>query len=183
MANRGWRHFKIRGALITKALLYLCLLLIGLLYINNPDAISVSKSNSSLLNIGWAMSPDEVIDATKDYSKSTRVIENGEKTVVIQRERITDSGIAGKSLVQYSFKNDRLYSIKISKTIKYWPDFILEQLLYKTVSDYQIESAIKTLVKGKTFRSENIYENKVISLAYDELNNPEYAYVELEAKI
>ena len=167
----------------TKALIFFCTVLcISLLFIN-PVASSLVKTDSSLQNIDWGMSPEQVLHATKEYSRDARLLEDGQNIVLIQRERITDSDIAAKSLVLYSFKGGQLYNIKITKTIKYWPDYILEQLLYKTVSDYEIESAFKTLTQGKIYKAENADEHKVIYLGYDEVNNPKYAYVEMRSKL
>lgn len=167
----------------TKALIFFCMLLSMFLYFKNPAASSILRTSSSLLNIDWGMSPEQVLYATKEYSRDAEFIEYGDNAVLTQRERITDSDIAAKSEVIYSFKNGQLYNIKITKTIKYWPDFILEQLLYKMVSDYEVENAYKILIKGNIYQTENTYEHKVIFLGYDGVNNPKYAYVELRAKI
>jgi len=182
MTNRGWRHLKNR-ALFTQALIIVALILSIFLFAKNPASSSILRTSSTLLNIEWGMSPDEVLYATKGYSRDAEFIEDGDNAILTQRERITDSDIAAKSEVLYSFKNGQLYNIKITKTIKYWPDFILEQLLYKTVSDYEIQNAYKTLIKGNIYQTENTDERKVIFLGYDGVNNPKYAYVELRAKI
>ena len=182
MTYRGCRHLKNRG-LSRLALVFLFIILSIFFFITKPVASNIVRTNSSLLNIDWGMSPEQVLYATKEYSRDAELIEYGDNAVLTQRERITDSDIAAKSEVLYSFKNGQLYNIKITKTIKYWPDFILEQLLYKTVSDYEIQNAYKTLIKGNIYQTENTDEHKVIFLGYDGVNNPKYAYVELKAKI
>lgn len=182
MTNRGCRHLKNRG-LSRLALIFLFIILSIFFFITKPVASNIVRTNSSLLNIDWGMSPEQVLYATKEYSRDAEFIEYGDNAVLTQRERITDSDIAAKSEVIYSFKNGQLYNIKITKTIKYWPDFILEQLLYKMVSDYEVENVYKILIKGNIYQTENTYEHKVIFLGYDGVNNPKYAYVELRAKI
>jgi hypothetical protein len=106
---RGWRHFK-NSVLFRQALLFLALILTISLFVNNPIASSIVRTNSSLLNIDWGMSPEQVLYATKEYSRDTELIEDGERAILIQRERITDSDIAAKSEVLYSFKNGQLYN-------------------------------------------------------------------------
>ena len=182
MTYRGRRHLKKRG-LSRQALVFLFIILSIFFLITNPVSSNIVRTNSSLLNIEWGMSPEQVLYATKEYSRDAELIEDGDNAILTQRERITDSEIAAKSEVLYSFKNGQLYNIKITKTIKYWPDFILEQLLYKTVYDYEVENAYKTLIKGNIYQTENTYEYKIIFLGYDGVNNPKYAYVELRAKI
>jgi len=182
MTNRGWRHLKNR-ALFIQALIIVALILSIFLFAKNPAASSILRTSSSLLNIDWGMSPDEVLYVTKGYSRDAELIEYGNNAILTQRERITDSDIAAKSEVLYSFKNGRLYNIKITKTIKYWPDFILEQLLYKTVSDYEIENVFKTLIKGNIYQTENTDERKLIYLGYDDFRNPIHAFVEMSSKL
>ncbi len=182
MTNRGRRHLKNR-ALFTQALIIVALILSIFLFAKNPASSSILRTSSTLLNIEWGMSPDEVLYATKGYSRDAELIEDGDNAVLTQRERITDSDIAAKSEVLYSFKNGQLYNIKITKTIKYWPDFILEQLLYKTVANYEIDNAFKSLTQGKIYQAENTDERKVIYLGYDDFRNPIHAFVEMSSKL
>jgi len=182
MTYRGRRHLKSR-ALFTQALIIVALILSIFLFAKNPASSSILRTSSTLLNIEWGMSPEQVLYVTKGYSRDAELIEYGNNAILTQRERITDSDIAAKSEVLYSFKNGRLYNIKITKTIKYWPDFILEQLLYKTVSDYEVENAYKTLIKGKIYQAENTDERKVIYLGYDDFRNPIHAFVEMSSKL
>jgi len=182
MTNRGRRHLKNR-ALFTQALIIVALILSIFLFAKNPASSSILRTSSTLLNIEWGMSPDEVLYATKEYSRDAELIEDGDNAVLTQRERITDSDIAAKSEVLYSFKNGQLYHIKITKTIKYWPDFILEQLLYKTVANYEIDNAFKSLIQGKIYQAENTDERKVIYLGYDDFRNPIHAFVEMSSKL
>jgi len=182
MTYRGRRHLKSR-ALFTQALIIVALILSIFLFAKNPASSSILRTSSTLLNIEWGMSPEQVLYVTKGYSRDAELIEYGNNAILTQRERITDSDIAAKSEVLYSFKNGRLYNIKITKTIKYWPDFILEQLLYKTVSDYEVENAYKTLIKGKIYQAENTDERKVIYLGYDDFRNPIHAFVVMSSKL
>jgi len=182
MTYRGRRHLKNRG-LSRQALVFIFIILSLFLFITYPVASNIVRTNSSLLNIDWGMSPEQVLYATKGYSRDAELIEDGDNAILTQRERITDSDIAAKSEVIYSFKNGQLYNIKITKTIKYWPDFILEQLLYKTVSDYEIENAFKTLIKGDIYQTENTDEHKVIYLGYDDFRNPIHTFIEMSSKL
>lgn len=182
MTYRGRRHLKSRG-LSRLALVFLFIILSIFFFITKPVASNIVRTNSSLLNIDWGMSPEQVLYATKEYSRDAELIEYGENAVLTQRERITDSDIAAKSEVIYSFKNGQLYNIKITKTIKYWPDFILEQLLYKTVANYEIDNAFKSLTQGKIYQAENTDERKVIYLGYDDFRNPIHAFVEMSSKL
>ncbi len=84
--------------------------------------------------------------------------------------------------MEYFFENEQLRNIKITKTIKYWPDHILDQLLRVTVANYDISYGADILRAGQTYSSENQNESKLIYIGYDDSLKPEYAYVELSSK-
>lgn len=165
-----------------KAIIVICIALVVFIVFLSPVASTDTRKTSSLQNIDWGLSPQQVEFLTKDNSRDTEYSENGTSAVLTQWERITDSELGSKSFVEYTFENNKLKAVKITKTIKYWPDYFLDQLLRETVARYEINSVFDTLFDGKKYYTENPNEQKLIYLGYDDLKKPEYAYVELQSK-
>lgn len=68
----------------------------------------------------------EVLATTDDYSTGTMIVQDQTDTIIVQLQRIKESELAARSEVEYHFKDDRLYHIKIKKAINYWPEYILD---------------------------------------------------------
>ncbi len=72
-----------------KAIIVVCIALLIIFIFLSSVASTNTRTNSSLENIDWGMSPDEVEYITKDFSRDTKFFKNGQRSVLIQRERIT----------------------------------------------------------------------------------------------
>ncbi len=86
----SYRYYRLKKRYSYKSALGLfCVITALLICFKSPVSSSIAKTNSSLPNIDWGMSPDEVEYITKDFSRDTKFFKNGQRSVLIQRERIT----------------------------------------------------------------------------------------------